>query len=399
MVSPQDLEAVSQSLARSTKPKLSALNSLDKAARVANFGVPNTDISEKFPASSNETPLRINLVSPTIKKRLDKAPQEEKKLVQEAQIDKLISHGEFSSDAISFVPYGVGFLTAHEVLLKINGDPEQFTILQENYLTDTSLKFIIDKIDKVFDLDHNQKEQIRSFYLSILLKRQKKSTQIERVKAILSKIKSKTFRTQLGSEITRMIPNSGDLYNYYANFNLIDEEIKKMFMAKINQIDGYVLKKTKELLSFNQNDINRRYQEILDFSETLKVRNVLMDNFHSQVEHLLAQKKAAENLSFKCHDLIKTIKEIAFDFSRKGKYGLSISRSSEIMNKIKTIYFVNIQQVIEPVITRLQKTVFDLEMGNYTDLESINQRIVVVDPTKIQTECSKIFDKFSKQKI
>lgn len=402
MVSSEDLEAVSVSLAKSIKPKLKATTSLDKAVRMASFGSPQIDISSTTTNNLHDSiqqPIQIKLSSPTIKKRITKAPEEQKKLVQEADIDKLISHGEFSADAISFIPYGAGFLTAHEALAKLGESPVKFKTLQENYLSNESLNFVIEKIPKIYDLDNTQKEKLYSFYTVILDRRLKNSKEIEKAKTIMAKIKNKSFRTQLGTEISRMIPDSGNLYKYYSDFDLIDEVVKKTFLAKINEIDSYILKKVKELLGFNKIDLAFRWQEILDFSQILESRNILMINFHQQVEHLLAQKKAADELKNRCEKLVNEIKQLAYDFGKNGKFGITISRSRNIINKIKTSYFMRVQQLIDPSLTRLQKTIFDLELGNYFDLESINQRIDGINPEQIRTECKEIFDKFSKQQI
>lgn len=408
MVSKDDLEAVTKSLAKSTKPKISVTSSLDSAIRRTNFGAPKINIdqtdylrSEKNPTLrkwSNQ-PIKIKVTSPTIKTRVSKAPQVEKKLVLEADIEKIVSHGEFSADAISFIPYGAGFLTAREALEKFSQNPQEFKVLQEAYLSDQSLQFIISRLDKIFDLNNSDKEKLHNFYSGMLFFRSKIAKEKEEAKKNLAKIKLADFRTKLGQEVSRMIPRSGNLYNYYANFDLIDNLSRKSFLAKISQIDTYILKKIKELVTFNQIDLYYRYDEVLYFSKILEARNILMSNFHSQVEHLLSQKKSADEIKEKCQNLISSIKQIAADFGKRGKYGAQIARSGSIINKIKTAYFIKLQQFIDPPLTRLQKTAFDLELGNYIDLETVKTRISDIDATEILHEAREIYDKFSKETI
>jgi len=381
-----------------SKPKLGGISSLNLASRKLHFGEPkisNNNIEIKNNTLNNESQtqkIKINISSPTIKKKIIKSDLGEKRLVQETDINILLSRGEFSSEAISFIPYGVGLLNAKEALQKINEDIEEFKILQENYLTTDNLKFILNKIDKIYDFNDSQKITLKDFYFSIYKKQKDKSQKIVKTNEILQKIKSNQFRTKLGEEVQRMA-KTGDLYKYYSTFELIDDNIKKIFISNILNIDYYIIKKSKELVIFNQNDVNFRYKEILDFYEVISRRNILMNNFHSQTEHLLSQKKIANEYEEEAKEMLAYINSITKNYSRTGKFGRSIDKSSLLLNNLKEHYFREITIIIEPVLIKLERVVIDLNTGNYKTIESIKGRINSIDLKSLENKCHKIYEK------
>lgn len=381
-----------------SKPKLGGISSLNLASRKLHFGEPkitqnSIEIKKNISNNNDDSEkIKIRISSPTIKKNIIKSNLDEKRLVQETDINILLSRGEFSSEAISFIPYGIGLLNAKEALQKINENYEEFKILQENYLTMDNLKFILNKIDKIYDFNDSQKIALKDFYFSIYKKMQNKSQKIAKANEILQKIKSSQFRTKLGEEVQRMAKN-GDLYKYYNDFELIEDNVKKSFISNILNIDYYIIKKSKELIIFNQNDVNFRYKEIIDFYEVISKRNILMNNFHSQTEHLLSQKKVANEYEEDAKDMLSYLNNITKNYSRRGKFGRSIDKSSLLLNHLKEHYFREITLIIEPVLIKLERVIIDLNTGNYKTIDSIKNRINSIDLKTLENKCHKIYEK------
>lgn len=403
-----ELNEVSKNFRNRPKPNFGGLSSLEKAQQEVNFGKPKIEnnkvkISSNSPtpppAKKEEVKIKINISSPKIKKKIAKADEDKKKLVQSEDIDKLISGGEFSSHSISFIPYGAGLLNASQALEKINNQYKQFKTLEENYLTAENLNFILKKIEKIYDLNQSQKLTLSDFYESIL---QNKATADEkRKKALinLSKIKTKEFREKISAELQRMMKPQGDLYAYYANFTLIDDEFKKRFLRRILSIDAYIMKKIKELIILNQNDVLFRFDEILEFVSVINTRNILMENFHSQIEHLASHKNQADKLKKDALALEEEISQIAKIYGRLGKYGQSIDRSSSITEKLKNSYFSLISEIMELPMTKIQRLILSLETGNYTTLESVKVKLLEILPKDIENACHETYEKIEKQAI
>lgn len=399
-ISSDDLKEISISLAK--KPKLNP-TSLDSMARAINFGTPKTEIEKDPLLEPNinkpvSKTVKINIASPKIAKRPVQADPTQKKLVQEIEVDRLVK-GEFSSNSISFIPYGAGFISAKEALDKIQSDYANFKVVQKNYLSLESINLIISKIDKIFDLDANQKSDLRNFYTSLYSKKQNLKENSLKAQSILSKIKGNQFRINLSKEVQRMMPNSGDLYLYYKNFNLIDEETKGQFLEKIVSIDAYIIKKIKEIVTLNQNDLNYCFDEILNFIEIINERNILMHNFHEQVNHLTQQKISSEKYLKMANQTLQNISQVAKDFGKSGKFGREILRSSNLINSFKNNYFILISQIIEPNITILNKIIFNINTGNYPSLESVKSHLDQINIDQINLKCKEIYDQTLEKSI
>lgn len=404
-IDPNDLKDISRSFKR-PRPSSGGLSSLEKAQREVNFGTPKINQKQEVDTidKRSETPLKeikikLNVSSPKIKKRPTPPQDKTKKLVQTEDIEKLVSEGEFSSKSISFIPYGAGLLNAREALDKIKNSYKTFKILEENYLTKDNLKFIFAKIDKIYDLNTRDKQTLKDFYNLIFTNKKKADESRDKAKKLLAKINSKAFREKLSAEVQRMMKPKGDLYVYYSNFDLIDEEFKKRFIARILSIDAYIIKKTKELVNFNNNDILFSYSEILEYISVINTRNYLMENFHQQVEHLANEKNEADNLKKEALKIEQEISDIAKTYGRSGKYGLSIVRSSGITQRLKESYFSLISEVMEPPMTKLQKIILSLETGNYLSLKSIQEKLDKIIPKDIENSCFKTYEKIEKQTI
>lgn len=399
-----ELKELSRSIGKPQKPKLAGIKSLNDAARSVHFGAPNIAISNIKPetkiASSQYSPqkIKIKISSPTIKTKISKPDFEEKKLVQETDIERLFAHGEFSSESISFIPYGAGFINAKEALNLIKIDYQQFKTIEENYLTPENIQLIITKIDKIFDLEVFQKDALKDFYSSILYRFTLVANKRKKAQTILEKIKSKEFRLKLSGEVQRMAKN-GDLWKYYNNFSSIDEIIKKKFLVRIASIDSYILKKIKELIILTQNDVNFRFDEILEFHSVIESRNILMTNFHDQIEHLTRQKNQADKMLLDSKDLLGELIKITAVYSKNGKFGRSIARSEGLLNRLKNNYFEEIAVQIEPAMIDLERIVIDLETGNYEYLEAMKQRLDNIDLKNLEDRCNKIYEKIIKQAI
>lgn len=402
-IDPNDLKEVSKSFSR-PKPQVGGLSSLEQAQREVNFGKPNTKektddlVSTPAKNTSVKKAIKISLSSPKIKKSASK-PKDNKELIQTEDVEKLVSEGEFSSHSISFIPYGAGLLNASQALEKINTDHKKFKILEENYLTKDNLKFIINKIDKIYDLNDSKKQTLKDFYSSIFIIKKNADTKREEAQKLLKKINSKVFREKLSTEIQRMMKPKGDLYVYYSSFDLIDEEFKKRFISRILSIDSYIIKKIKELVNFNTNDVLFSYAEVLEFISVINTRNHLMENFHEEVEHLANEKNKADSLKKEALKLEDEISNIAKTYGRSGKYGTSIIRSSGITQKLKESYFSQISQKMEPSMTKLQKIILSLETGNYLSLGSVKEKLDEISPKDVENSCFSIYDKIEKQTI
>lgn len=393
-ISYDDLASLTGAFNKTPKPKLKT-GSLDDAARAINFGMPENH--GKTP--TNDLKIKINISSPTIKKNIVKSVDTKDKLVQEADIEKLISGNEFSSQSISFIPYSAGFITASEALEKITNDYENFYTLQQNYLSDDNLKFILTKIDKIYDLSQKDKNNLIHFYRTILdIKAQARQKRVK-AETALEKIKTKVFREKLGSEIARMMKGSGDLYQYYISIDLIDSEVKKHFLNRIGEIDYYIIKKIKELVTFTKTDINFRFEEIMEFLNVIKTRNILMENFHSQVEQVVRQKKLSDDHHLQIEKTINALESLARDYGRLGTYGRQIFRSDSLLNQVKINYFQTIATLIQPSIIKAQGLILDLETGNFISLEKMKDAIDAIDVKEIKNKCDDIFTKTYKQKI
>lgn len=403
-IDPEELKAAARGFSKKPRPRFGGLSSLERAQREVNFGAPKISVDKEKPSTASPTndkekKIKISLSSPTIKKRIQKPQEDKKKLIQTADVEKLISGGEFSSHSISFIPYGAGFLNASQTLQEINLNYKIFKTLEENYLTSDNLNFILAKIDKIYDLEQSQKQSLKDFYLLILKTKQSADEKRKKALEVLSKIKSKTFREKLSTEMQRMMKPQGDLYLYYTNFDLIDQEFKKRFLARILSIDAYVIKKIKELVGLNQNDVLFRYEEILEFVSVLSTRNLLMENFHAQVEHLASQRKQADDLKKEALKLEKEISNIAKTYGRGGKYGSSIDRSRSLIKRLKEAYFNLISEIMEPPMTKIQRIILSLETGNYLSLQGVKEKLDQISAKDIENACFKTYEKIEKQKI
>lgn len=394
-ISYDDLASLNDAFNKTPKPKLKLSGSLDDAAKAVNFGIPQyqTDTPE------DKKIIKINIASPSIKKVIKKTQDPQTKLVQEADIEKLVSGNEFSSQSISFIPYNASFITAAEALDKIKNDYKAFYAIENNYLSRENLQFILTKIDKIYNLSQKDQEILKNFYKTILDIKNKAQEKQVRAEKLLEKIKTKIFKEKLGAEITRMIKDSGDLYQYYMSIDLIDDEIKKFFLHRINEIDYYILKKIKELVTFTKTDLLFRYEEILEFVAIINTRNVLMENFHQQIEQLVSQKKTTDSYSLEIEKIIKALETLAKDYGRLGTYGKQIYRSASLLNQTKNDYFQNIASLIHPYTIKAQSMVLDIETGNYTSLEKIKNDIGSIKINDIQKQCEDLFTKTLNQKI
>lgn len=394
-ISYDDLASLNDAFNKTPKPKLSLSGSLNDAAKAVNFGVPQY---ENILPKDNQK-IKISISSPSIKKIIKKSPEDQSKLVQEADIEKLVSGNEFSSQSISFIPYNASFITAAEALDKIKNDYKIFYAIEENYLSKTNLEFILSKIDKIYNLSQKDQEILKNFYKTILDIKNKNSSEQTRAEKLLEKIKTKVFKEKLGTEITRMIKDSGDLYKYYVSIDLVDPETKNFFLHRISEIDYYILKKIKELVGFTKTDLIFRFDEIIDFVKVIDTRNILMENFHQQVEQLVSQKKAIDLYNQEIAKIINSLESLARDYGRLGTYGKQIYRSDSLLNQTKNNYFQNIATLIHPYTVKAQSLVLDIETGNYTSLEKIKNDIGSINLKEIQNKCEELFTKTLNQKI
>ena len=403
-IDPEELKDISKNFR--VKPKFAGLSSLEEAQKQVNFGVPQINVNEKerdidsLQVTDRKKPaIKINLTSPTIKKDIDTSTNTEKKLIQETDVEKLVSEGGFSADSLSFVPDGAGFITAKDALKKIEKHKDKFASLQDNYLTGQNIEFIISKIDKIYDLSDLQKTMLREFYQHIL--KNKKTAKLKREKAseYLHKIKQKQFRENISYELQRMMKPNGDLYKYYTAFELIDEEFKKRYINRILSIDAYILKKMRQLMEYNQNDLLFGYDEILEFVAVLDTRNLIMENFHQQVESLALQKKQIDSMKQEVSSLESKILSIAQTYGKSGKYGNMINKSSGITQKLKKSYFNNISECINQPMNQVQQIALMLNTENYTSIDLVKQKINTINISSIENKCLAIYDKINKQTI
>ena len=395
-VSADDLASLAEAFpVKAVKPKLKGVNSLNEAQRRVNFGIPQTAISAK----EEPIKIKIRLASPTIKKNIPAPILSDKKINQEADIDKIASTGAFSASAISFIPYGVGFLNAFEALKQIKNNYKIFYSLQQNYLSEANLEFILTKINKIYDLSDKDRDNLRHFYHSLLISKQTAHKKRTSVKTYLDKIKSKAFRTKISEEIQRMMQPDGDLYKYYSAFSLIDESIKKQFLHRIAEIDFYIIKKIKEIINFTVTDIEFCFDEVLEFVSVIETRNILMDNFHEQVEQLASQKKLTDQMSKEIENTIASLEEIAKNYGKLGKYGRQINLSGSLLNQLKKKYFQSISGFISPNVAKAQETMLNLDTGNYNTLEDIKNAIGSIDIKKINKQCEEMFTNIKGKEI
>lgn len=407
-----ELKEISKNFQQKPKPNFGGLSSLERAQQEVNFGFPEKSKTKSSVAKvdlkkdnlsktglSHELKIKINVASPKIKKYVGKAKPSQKNLVQTEDIEKLVSQGEFSSRSISFIPYKSGLLNASEALDKINNDFKNFKLLEENFLTEENISFILSKIEKIYDISSSQKMTLKDFYLSIQKEILNAKSHRQKAAESLSKIKTKAFREKLSQELQRMMKPNGDLYTYYVNFKLIDEEYKKRFLLRILSIDSYIMKKIKEIISFNQNDISFRFDEILEFVSVISTRNILMENFHHEIEQLAEQKKEIDNLKDEALKLEAEISKLAQVFGRSGKYGRSIERASNITEKLKKDYSLNISQIIEMPMTKIQKIILSLDTGNYITLKRVNDELKTISSKELETKCLEIYNNTQKQAI
>lgn len=390
-IDPRDIDELEQAFKRS-KPRLHTDN-LDLTAmhKAVNFGVPEL-------AEEKEEPVKINVSSPKIKITIKPSSATKDKIVSSSQAD-VIKKGEFSASAISFIPFGGSFLNASQALEKISKDEKSFSMLEDNYLGLEDLGFITQKIDKIYDLSQSQKLTLKHFFQNIINHKQKVQSKRSKAKEILAKLKDEKFRTRISTEIQRMFRGTGDLYNYYQDFKSIDEQTKKFFLNRITNIDYYILKKIKDLITFNQNDLFFRYEEIIEFSKLLEARNVLMNHFHTQVEQLASQEKLAERFSSELEDILQKLFIIAKDYAKNGRYGRVIARSSNLLDRYKEDYLKNINDILDPAIARIQKTKLDLETGDYISIELLKQSIKNIVIKDIKSACDLSYQNIIKKEI
>lgn len=390
-IDPRDLAEIEQSFKR-TKPRLHT-ESLDltQMHKAVNFGVPTL-------SADKEEPVKINVASPKIKISIKPSTSSTEKIVQEIP-ENISKKGEFSATSISFIPYGGSFLNASQALEHITKDEKAFQILEDNYLGLEHIQFIIGKIDKIYDMPQSQKLILRHFFEKIIHHKEHINSARSKAKDVLTKLKDEKFRTRLSTEIQRMFRGSGDLYKYYEEFKAIDEQTKKFFLNRITNIDYYILKKIKEIIIFNQNDLFFRYEEINEFAKVLEARNVLMSHFHLQVEQLASQEKLAEKFATELDDLLEKLVAIAKDYGKTGRYGRVVNRSSGLQDRYKIDYLKKINTIIEPAIAKIQKTKLDLETGDFLSIDLLKQSIKNIIVKDIKSACDLTYQNIIKKEI
>lgn len=385
-IDPADLELLSKSF-KSVKPKYKGEKSIDQIARTINFGEP------KFSDDKNIEDIGINSIK--INKPSEKASQ----ILEEPKIKITIPQEtkiKFSGKSISFIPYRGNFLSAYEALQKIKENKKNFEYLEDTYLNEEQINNILEKINKITDLSENDKNKLKDFFNEILSTKKNNFQKRQKAKELLDKIKSKNFRVNLSNEIQRMIKNTGDLYNYYNKFDLIDEQIKKEFLSKIQAIDYYIVKKIKEIIGFTNIDLFFRYDEIIKFLTILETRNILMENFHQEVENLSNENKTISLYLENINNLLKEITQIAKDFGKNGTYGKKIFISTELDQSIKNQFFTTINSFIKPEIDKIQKIKLDLETQNYISIKLIKENIDKIKINDIKNKCLNYFEKINK---
>ena len=390
-IDPRDLEELEQAFKR-TRPRLDGNNlDLTDMHKAVNFGVPTLN-------EDKEEPVKINVASPKIKITIKPSEATSEKIIQEAPED-LSKKGDFSATSISFIPYGGSFLNASQALENITKDEKSFKILEDSYLGLEHLRFVTGKIDKIYDLGQSQKLTLKHFFEKIIHHKEKISMSRTKAKDVLTKLKDEKFRTRLSTEIQRMFRGSGDLYEYYLGFKAIDDSTKKFFLNRITNIDYYILKKIKEIIAFNQNDMFFRYEEINEFAQVLEVRNVLMNHFHLQVEQLASQEKLSEKFATELDGLLEKMVAVAKDYGKTGRYGRIVTRSSALVDKYKNDYLKKINDILEPAIAKIQKTKLDLETGDFVSIELLKQSIKDIDVKDIKFACDKTYQETIKREI
>lgn len=391
-IDPRDLEELDKSF-RLAKPRLKTDNlDLKQMHKAVNFGIPKIDNEDEInkDIETKQKSVNVKIDSPKIKITIKPTKENTQKIIQKPQI-KIQENNDFSSTSISFIPYGTNLLNISQAIEQLKIDQKSFKIIQDNYLSAEQLKYIIEKINKVSDIDEKEKEKLINFYQNIITHKEKIITQRQKANIILEKIKNENFRTHLSEEIQRMFRDSGDLYIYYKNFNLIDDNIKKFFLNRITNIDYYILKKIKDIIQFNQNDLFFRFEEVIEFSQVLEARNIIMTHFHKQVEQLALQEKLEKDIKLQLEKVLELLLSIAKEYSKKGRYGKAIFKSTNLTNQIKQQYFKQIDNIIKPIASKLQKIKLDLETEDYVSIKLLKESIKDIDIKNIKSQCNSTY--------
>lgn len=382
-IDPADLELLNKSF-KPIKPKIKGDKSIDEIARTINFGNPKITPDKE-----------INKISINSLKIKDKNNKQQNQETQEPKIKIIISEdkkNQFSGKTISFIPYRGAYLSAYEALKKIRENKKNFEYLEDAYLNEEQINIILAKIEKITDLTDQEKNILKLFFNEILQTKKRNLTKRQKAQELLEKIKSKGFRVTMSKEIQRMIKGSGDLYNYYQNFDLIDEDIKKEFLSKIQSIDYYIVKKIKELIGFTNIDLFFRYDEIIKFLTIVETRNILMENFHQEVENLANENKNINLYLDNINHLLEKIILLAKDFGKNGKYGKNINNSTNLDRSTKENFFVKINNIIKPEIDKIQKIKLDLETQNYISLKLIKENLEKINLKTIEDKCQQLLN-------